>query len=460
MNQHQRIFQPARTFARYFATAYRGNKIPKHVTPAEAVQQIKSGDRVFVHTGAMAPQSLLTAMTNRHSELKGVEICGLHTLGTAAYLDYPESFRGRFFFTGANTRKSVQSGQSSYIPIFLSEIPSLFASGEFPLDVALIQVSPPDKHGYCSLGVSVDVSQTATQNAKIVIAQINPRCPRTHGDGLIHLSRIDLLTDVPDDEDIGIAAAEPLDEIDHKIGKNVAQLIENGSTLQMGIGSIPDAVLAEMGGHQDLGIHTEMFSEGVLDLVEAGVITGALKKHSRNIMVSSFLIGSRRLYDFVDDNPMVRLLKSDEVNNPGNISQNPRVVAINSALEIDLTGQICADSIGARIYSGVGGQMDFMRGAALSRGGKPIIAMRSTTPKGKSKIVPMLTPGSGVVTTRAHTRYVVTEHGVAYLWGKDLAQRIDALISVAHPAYRDQLANVVASKYWQQPYATLRDVPL
>ncbi|MFA7273683.1 MAG: acetyl-CoA hydrolase/transferase C-terminal domain-containing protein [Crocinitomicaceae bacterium] len=408
-------------------------------TAAEAVKNIKSGDNVFIHSAAAVPTSLVAAMTERHEELRDVSIYQIHTEGPAPYANpaYKASFKVKSFFVGSNIRDVIQNGSGSYIPIFLSEVPGLFRKGIIPIDVALITVSPPDKHGYCSLGTSVDISLAATQCAKIVIAQINDQMPRTHGDGLIHISKITHQVEhsqpLPE-----VSYPELTDEI-KAIGKHICELIEDGSTLQMGIGAIPNAVLSYLGNHKNLGIHSEMFSDGVLSLVEKGVINGSRKKKYVGMVVSSFVVGSKKLFDFIDDNPMVQLLDFEYVNNTAVIKQNPKVVAINSAIEIDLTGQVCADSIGNKIFSGVGGQMDFIRGASLSEGGKPIIALTSTTSKGESKIVPFLKQGAGVVTTRAHVHYVVTEYGVANLYGKTIGERVKLLINIAHPAHREQL---------------------
>jgi len=387
-------------------------------------------------------------MTRRASELRGVEVCHLHTEGNAPYADkkYEASFMNNNFFVGKNVRKGVQEGRLDYTPVFLSEIPLLFRRGILPLDVALITVSPPDQHGFCSLGTSVDASLAAVQCAKHVIAQVNPHMPRTHGDGFVHVSAINALVDGP----------APLTEHQRgkitntiaQIGKNVAQLIEDGATLQMGIGVIPDAVLSELTHHKQLGIHTEMFSDGIIDLVEQGVITGENKAIAPRIITVGFCLGTKRLYDFVHDNPAVQFRAIEFVNNPIVIKENPKMTAINSAVEVDLTGQICADSIGAKIYSGVGGQMDFMRGAALSHGGKPIIALPSTTSKGESKIVPHLKRGAGVVTTRAHVHWVVTEFGAVNLFGKPVKERMKALVSIAHPLHRPWLEKEIDRGYW------------
>jgi 4-hydroxybutyrate CoA-transferase len=421
------------------------------VDAAEAVSVIQSGNRVFVHTAVAAPQRLIAAMTERADELRDVEVVHLHTEGSAAYVrpEFSKSFRGNAFFVGANLRSAVASGEADYIPIFLSEVPLLFRRGILPLDVAMIQVSPPDKHGLCTLGVSVDVSRAAVQMARTVIAEINPHMPRTHGDGFVHVDRITYAVEV--DYPLHEHPRPELTEVETAIGRNVAALIDDGATLQMGIGAIPDAVLSALGEHRDLGVHTEMFSDGAVELVERGVITGARKRIHPGKLVAAFLMGTRRLYDFVDDNPQVAMLAAEYINDTAVIRRNPQVTAINSALEVDLTGQVVADSIGTRQYSGVGGQMDFIRGAALSEGGKPIIALPSTTGRGESRIVPLLKPGAGVVTTRAHVHYIATEYGVSYLYGKNLRQRARALIGVAHPDHRDALERAAFERFRTLP---------
>jgi len=405
----------------------------------EAISHIKSNDNVYIHTAAAAPQILIDALTKRGKELKNVDIYHLHTEGTADYSkpEYVDSFKVNSFFVGANVRNAIQELRGSYIPVFLSEIPKLFRSGRIKLDVALITVSFPDKHGYCSLGVSVDASKAAMEEAKIVIAQINDEMPRTHGDAIIHINNINYY--VLQSSKLPTAEAKPLNEIEKKIGENIVDLIEDGATLQMGIGSIPNAVLASLGNHKNLGIHTEMFSDGVLPLVEKGVINGSNKRKHRGKITATFALGSQKLYDFMDDNPLVEMLDCAYVNDASIIRKNPKVTAINSAIEIDLTGQVCADSIGRKMYSGVGGQMDFMRGASLSEGGKPIIALPSVTRRNESRIVPQLKNGAGVVTTRAHVHYVVTEYGVANLYGKSIREREKMLIDIAHPDHREWL---------------------
>jgi acyl-CoA hydrolase len=423
-----------------------------NVVPVErAVAAVRSGDRVFVHTAAAAPQRLVAALAGRADELRDVEVCHLHTEGPAPYAapGMGESFRVRAFFVGANVREAVARGEADYAPVFLSEVPALFSRGVLPLDVALVQVSPPDAHGFCSLGVSVDATAAAVGAARTVVAEVNPRMPRTHGDGAVHVSRIALAveTDAPVPE---VRPAPPT-AVERAIGAHCAGLVEDGATLQLGIGSVPDAVLAALRDHRDLGVHSEMISDGVVDLVEAGVVTGRHKRTHPGKVVASFVMGSRRLYDFVDDNPGVAVLVADYVNDTAVIRRNRRVTAINGAVEVDLTGQVVADSIGTRLYSGVGGQMDFLRGAALSPGGKPIVALPSTTRRGESRVVPLLRPGAGVVTTRAHVRYVVTEHGVADLYGRSLRERARALINVAHPDHREGLERAAFERFRTLP---------
>jgi len=411
----------------------------KLITADQAVECVKSGDRVFFHGMAATPTKLIEALVGRSGELRDVEIVHLHTEGEAIYAapEVAESFFVNNLFIGGNLRGAVNEGRADYVPVFLSEIPNMFRRGVLPLDVAFITVSAPDRHGFCSLGVSVDVAVSAVQSAKKVIAQINPNMPRTHGDGNFHISKFDACIWV--DEPLMVHPATPSDDIETKIGQNVAELIDNGACLQMGIGAIPNAVLAALTHHKELGIHTEMFSDGVVDLVEKGVITNQHKRIHPGRIVAGFVSGSQRLYDFINDNPFVQLLDIGYVNDTSVIRKLSKMTAINSAIEIDLTGQVCADSIGRRMFSGVGGQMDFVRGASLSQGGKPIFALPSTTKKGFSRIVPVLNEGAGVVTTRAHVHYVVTEYGVADLYGKNLRQRASALISVAHPDHREQL---------------------
>lgn len=409
------------------------------VSPQEAVKIIKSNDRVYIHAAAAAPQALINAMTERSDELRNVEICQLHTEGDAPYAN-PElrkSFHVNSFFIGPNVRHTIAAGNGSYTPVFLSELPILFKRNIIDLDVTLIQVSPPDKHGYCSLGVSIEATLAAIENANHVIAQINPQMPRTHGDGIIHISELDYFVEV--DEPIHEVEWKETSGVEHKIGAFIAEMIEDKSTLQMGIGNIPNAVLQLLGNHKNLGLHTEMFSDGVIDLILKNVINGDYKGVNPGRAMATFLMGSRKLYDYVDDNPFIELRSADFVNDIAVIRQNARMVAINSAIEVDLSGQVCADSIGTRYYSGVGGQMDFIRGASLSEGGKAIIALPSTTKKGISRIVPFLKKGAGVVTTRANVHYIVTEYGVANLYGKTIEKRVSALINIAHPSHREAL---------------------
>ena len=415
----------------------------------EAVNVVKSGDRVFFQGAAMTPNVLINALCDRYEELEDVEIVSIHTEGEARYVQPPcnKSFRVNSLFVGGNVRKSVNGVNGAYVPIFLSEIHLLFRRNILPLDVAFIQVSPPDKHGYCSLGVSVDVALPAIETAKKVVAQINPYVPRTHGDGIIHINQIDQAVEV----NSPIHEHEPteISEVEHQIGRHVTSLIEDGATLQMGIGNIPNAVLTNLGNHKRLGIHTEMFSDGVLPLIEKGVITGEEKVVKQGRIVSCFAAGSRKLYDFIDDNPVCDFREAAYTNDTARIRRNPKVTAINSAIEIDLTGQVCADTIGEYQFSGVGGQMDFIRGASLSEGGKPIFAMPSVTGKGLSKITPLLKQGAGVTTTRAHVHYVATEHGVVNLYGKNLKQRAAALISIAHPDHQEALEKAAFERFYQ-----------
>jgi 4-hydroxybutyrate CoA-transferase len=413
------------------------------VSAGDAVRCIESGHRVYIHSVAAAPQDLIEAMTLRADELKNVDIVHLHTEGRAPYAraEFADCFNVHVLFTGPNMRDAVSSGRADYIPVFLSEVPLLFRRGVLPIDVALVQVTPPDAHGYCSLGVSVDATIAAVQTARFVVAQINPNMPRSLGDGNIHVSRFHAVCESATPI-ITASYAQP-SEVEVQVGRNVAALVQDGATLQLGIGSIPNAVLAELMHHKNLGIHSEMFSDGVLDLVERGVITNSLKKKHPFKTVAGFVMGSRRLYDYIHDNPGVLLLDIAYVNNPRVIEQNPRVTAINSAIEVDITGQVCADSIGSRIYSGVGGQMDFMRAAALCDDGKPIIALPSVTSRGESRIVCHLKPGAGVVTTRAHVHWVVTEYGAVNLYGKNLRERAHLLMSIAHPDHREELERQV-----------------
>ena len=418
-----------------------------NVSLEEAASKVKSGDRVFIQGAAMTPYKLINGLVSRYESLNDVEIIHLHTEGQAAYTEkpYSQAFRMNSVFVGSNVRQSVKEGHGDYIPIFLSEIHLLFRRSILPLDVAFIQVSPPDSHGYCSLGTSIDITIPAIQTAKLVIAQVNPQVPRTHGDGFIHVSELDFA--IEEDAPIYGHDLPVASEIENKIGANIASLVEDGATLQMGIGAIPNAALQNLGNHKNLGIHTEMFSDGILPLVESGVINGSQKEVKTGKIVTCFAVGSQKLYDFMDDNPLVHMKEAAYTNDTGIIRRNPKVTAINSAIEIDLTGQVCADTIGQMQFSGVGGQMDFIRGASLSEGGKAIIAMPSVTKNGISKITPFLKEGAGVTTTRAHVHYIVTEYGVVDLYGKNLKQRAKALISIAHPDHRESLEKAAFKRF-------------
>lgn len=417
-------------------------------TAEEALSIIQSGNRVFVQGSAQTPTCLLRALAAQAPRLSDVEMVFITVYGDI-YVDDPalsKSFHINSLFVSAATRKAVAEGRADYVPIFLSEIPNIFSQGIMPIDVALVQVSPPDQHGYCSLGLSVDVARSAVNTARYVVAQVNPNVPRTHGDGLVHSSRFYALVDCHEPlYELPVPETPTADEM--RIGRFISDLIEDRSTLQMGIGSIPNAVLHTLSGHKDLGIHTEMLSDGVMDLFEKDVINNKYKRIHPNKAVAGFALGSKRLYNYVDDNPAFQFLDIDYVNDPHVIRRNNKMVAINSAIEIDVTGQVCSDSIGTFQYSGVGGQMDFMRGAALSEGGKPFIALPSRTAKGVPRIVPMLKEGAGVVTTRAHVHYVVTEYGVAYLYGKNLRQRAKALINIAHPDDREALERACFERF-------------
>lgn len=412
----------------------------KLVTPNVAVSHVRSGRRVFIGSGAAEPRLLVRALAERGQELSDTQITHILTLGVAPYTDpkLKDGFRHNALFIGPNVRNAVAEGRADFTPVFLSEVPRLFRRGKLPIDVALIQVSPPDEHGYCSYGVSVDVTKAGAESARYLVAEVNPNMPRTLGDCFIHISRIHAL--VASDKPILEAPTGQIDEVAQRIGQHVADLIQDGSTLQLGIGTIPDAVLSCLGEKKDLGIHTEMFSDGVIELVEKGVINGSRKNIHKGKIVASFVIGSRRLYDFVDNNPMCEFHPTEFTNDPFRIAQNDRVVAINSALQVDLTGQVCADSLGTYFYSGIGGQVDFIRGASRSREGRPIIALPSTAADGKiSRISPTLSEGAGVVTSRGDVHYVVTEYGIANLHGKTIRERAMALIHIAHPDHREKL---------------------
>ena len=420
----------------------------KYIHASEAVQLISSGDRVFIHGSAATPVCLVKAMQDRYMSLQNIELVSITNMGDLNFDN--ELFSGHFFFNSlfvsANTRSVCNSENGDYVPVFLSQIPQLFRKNILPIDVALIQVSPPDLHGFCSLGTSVDIARAAVDTARIIIAQVNPRMPRTHGDGFVHVSRLHAMVweqyELPE-----VNYSSQASEAVQKIGRNVAALIEDGATLQMGIGSIPDQVLQNLYGHKNLGIHTEMLSDGVIPLIEKGIINNSKKRLNVGRTVTGFMAGTRKLYDFVDDNPQVRVMDISYVNDTSIIRQNPKATAINSAIEIDLTGQVCADSIGTYQFSGIGGQMDFIRGASLSEDGKPIIALPSVTSKGEPRIVPFLKPGAGVVTTRGHIHWVVTEYGAVNLFGKNLKQRGKALIEIAHPNHREYLEQAFYERY-------------
>lgn len=418
----------------------------------DAVKLIRSGNRVFIHGSAATPVFLVNKLLDRFSEISQIEIVAISTHGKIDW-NRPEvlnSFRLNSLFVSDNVRGWVNSEYGEYLPVFLSEIPKLFDKSILKLDVAIVQVSPPDQHGYCTLGTSADIAISAVRNAPIIIAQVNPRMPRVLGEGNVHFSKFAAMvwheSELPE-----VDYSSKADEITENIGKQVATLVEDGSTLQMGIGAIPDSVLRSLRDHRNLGVHTEMFSDGLIPLIESGVVDNSRKKVFPGKTISSFILGTRRVYDFVNDNVSINCLGADFVNNVTTIYKNPKVVAINSALEIDITGQVCADSIGTYQYSGIGGQMDFMRAAALSDGGKPIIALPSTTSKGISRIVPMLKEGAGVVTTRGHIHYVATEFGVVNLYGKNMEQRARLLISISHPDHRETLERAYHIRFGKLP---------
>jgi acyl-CoA hydrolase/GNAT superfamily N-acetyltransferase len=429
------------------------------VTAAEAVSHMQPGHRVFIGTGCAQPMELVKAMVDRSSELVDTEIVHLLTFGDAPYTDtqLTQHFSVNSFFIASNVRDIIQKGLGDYTPIFLSDIPRLFSAGRLPLDVALIHVTPPDENGLCSLGVSVDIVKSAAENARIVIAQVNPRMPRTLGDSMLHVYDMDFL--VP--ADVPIIEVDPPQpgEVTREIGANIAALIDDGATIEVGIGEIPQSVLDFLGEKKDIGIHTEMFTDRIIDLIEDGVLTGDLKSVDKGKVVASFAVGTKKLYDYIDNNPMFSFNPTEYVNDPFVIAQLNNMVAINVALEIDLTGQVCADSLGTRFYSGIGGQLDFNRGAARSDGGKAIIAMPSTAKKGSiSRIVSHLSPGAGVVTTRGDVHYVATEYGVAYLHGKSVQERALALISIAHPDFREQLlSEAIEAKYVREELADFKN---
>lgn len=430
--------------------------INKIVSPNEAVKVIKSGDRVYIHSGCAYPTALVNAMAARKNELYNVEVCHLMVIGDAPYMksDMEGHFRHNGFFLGANTRKQVNEGKADFLPIFLSEIPALIKHDtKHKVNVALIQVSPPDTHGYCSMGVAVDCTKTAAEAADFIIAQINYNMPRVHGDSFIHINEIDylveaneMLQELPDNS--LIKQPEEL-EIYSKIGKNIASLVEDDSTLQLGIGAIPNAVLKELNSRRNLGIHTEMFSDGIIPLIESGVINCSKKTLLPGKIVTSFVLGTKKLFEYIHDNPLIEMRPTEFVNDPFTISRNDNMIAINSAVQVDLTGQVSADSIGYKFYSGFGGQVDFIRGAARSKGGKPIIALPSTAKdESLSRIVTHLDEGAGVTTSRGDVHYVVTEYGIADLHGLSIHDRVKSLINIAHPKFREELERFAKQKHY------------
>lgn len=423
----------------------------KVTTAHEAMKAVQSGMRVAIHPGCAEPEALAAALMARGPEVRDVEIVHLLTLGRADYVapEMEGHFRHNAFFIGGNVRDAVNSGRADYMPIFLSEIEALFESGAMPIDVCLIQVTPPDDHGFCSFGVGVDITLTAAKKAKHVIAQVNAMMPRTYGDSFIHVSQIDTIVEAT--QPLCELKKHPAGEVEQAIGHHIAGLIDDGSCLQLGIGGIPDAVLDNLRDRKDLGIHTEMVSDNVVPLIEAGVITGLRKNFKPRKIILSFVLGTKTLFEYIHDNPLFEFHPNAYTNDPFQVSRNDNMVAINSALQVSVTGQVCSDSVGQMFYSGFGGQVDFIRGAARSKGGKPIIALASTAKNGTiSRIVPMLAPGAGVVTTRADVHYVVTEYGVAYLHGKNVRQRAEALIQIAHPKFRDALYEHCEQAHWLQ----------
>jgi 4-hydroxybutyrate CoA-transferase len=423
----------------------------KLMTPREAVCCVESGMRVYIHPGCAEPEALVEALMERAPYLKGVEIVHLLTLGSSPYCapEMAESFRHNALFVGGNVREAVYAGRADYTPIFLGEVEALFETGEMPIDVAFIQVSPPDAHGYCSFGVGVDTTLTAARCAKRVVAQVNAQMPRTYGDSFIHISKLDSIVEVS--RPLCAAHETKINDLHRSIGRHVASLIDDGSVLQLGIGGIPDAVLPNLMDRKDLGVHTELISDNAIPLIEAGVINGQRKNFKPRKVILGFVLGTKKLFDFVDENPAFEFHPSAYTNDPFRISQNDRMVAINSAIEVDLTGQVCAESIGTWFYSGFGGQLDFIRGAARSKGGKPIIALPATAKNDTvSRIVPRLAHGAGVLTGRADVHYVVTEFGIAYLHGKTIRKRAEALIQIAHPKFRNDMYQYCEKQLWFQ----------
>jgi len=425
------------------------------VVPAdEAVKQLKSGDNIIIQPGCAAPMELIRAMVDRKDELENVSVYHILIVGDLPYTEpgMEKHFQHKAFFIGGNTREAVNEGRAEFIPIFLSEVPFLFKRGIIKTNVALIHLSPPDEHGFCSYGVDVGTIKSAAEKADIIIAQVNNEMPRTLGDSFIHINKIDYIVEhtepIKELPQIDPNASKELLEVYDKIGINIAELIEDGSTLQMGIGAIPDAVMKYLGNKKDLGIHTEMFSDGIIDLVEQGIINGEQKTLHPGKIIAGFVLGTKRVYDFIDNNPIIEFHPQEYVNDPFVIAKNKKMIAINSAIEVDLTGQVCSDTIGTRLYSGIGGQVDFIRGATHSEGGKGIIALPSVTKDGKiSRIVPKLRSGAGVVTSRGDVHFVATEYGVVQLFGKSIQERARELIKIAHPDFRNDLLSYAKQTY-------------
>ncbi len=421
----------------------------KVVSPEEAVSVVKSGDRIYMSGNAATPYILLNALARRKDELKNVEVTHVLLLGDDP-LSGPEMeghFRHRSLFVGPADRRAVNEGRADYVPIFLYEIPDLFSSGILPIDVAIVHTSPPDEHGFLSFGVETVATKAAVENARTVIAQVNEKMPRVLGDAFVHISRVKKIVEVS--EELPTLELGEFSEVEKKIGRSIADLVEDGSTIQLGIGGIPNAVLFFLKDKRDLGIHSEMCSDGMMEAIEAGVVTGSKKTLHKGKVIATFVMGTKKLYDYVDNNPIFELHPVNYTNDPFVIAQNEKMVAVNSALEVDLTGQVCSDSIGYQIYSGFGGQVDFIRGAARSKGGKPIIALRSTAKNDTiSRIVPHLKEGAGVVTSRGDVHYVVTEYGVAFLHGKSIRERAEALIEIAHPKFREELRQFAREKHY------------
>jgi len=424
-------------------------------TPDEALRCVQSGMRVYIQPGCAEPETLVEALIQRAPYVQDVEIVHMMTMGSAPYVapDMAGHFRHNAVFIGSNVREAINEGRADYTPVYLSEIEELFESGAMPIDIALIEVSPPDSHGFCSFGVGVDTTLTAAQVARFVVAQVNDQMPRTYGDSFIHVNKIHAL--VESSRPLCALKKHDVTDLQIAIARNVAGLIEDGAVIQTGIGGIPDAVLPMLMDRQDLGVHSELVSDGVIPLIDAGVLTGARKNFKPRKIILGFALGSQRLFEYVDNNPIFEFHPTAYTNDPGLIARNDNMVAINSALQVDLTGQVCSDSIGTYFYSGIGGQVDFLRGASRSKGGKPIIALSSTAKNGTiSRIAPMLAPGAGVVTSRGLIRYVVTEYGVAYLHGKSIRERAKALIEIAHPKFRDELYEYCEKTKWlQRPQA-------